>query len=123
MASTDGKVRLQYKTKSGVEYIWVQPVDAREILSAKDTMYTYADRVVKTPKAEVVEEKVNEFSSMKSKDLDAYVVENGIEIEGFSKMNLVQKREALVAFIAQPEVVSEPEVVKETEEDIGTDDL
>jgi len=110
------KVKIAYvKDKSKVIEVWA--IDAREIVESGEYEYVIAPAVTVNVQADI-----QVTSTMKTVELNEFVESEGLVIEGFGKMNIKEKREAVAFALTLPkavklEPVAEPEVDFETEVD------
>lgn len=104
-----GKVKIA--PVKGGEAIEVWSIDAKEILAGGEYVLVSEPTLTSETKKEVTS-----VQSMTSKKLDQLVEENGLVIEGFDKMNLPQKREAVALALSAPKAVEEVAPVEVVEE-------
>lgn len=107
--SANNENKIQIKPIGGKlsDAVWVYPIDAKEILAqgkhetVGKSLPGSADWLPKGEGGETEEDDLTEdkINSMITKDLFTLVKEQELEIDGFDKMNLAEKRKAVIAAI------------------------
>lgn len=107
--SANNENKIQIKPIGGKlsSAFWVYPIDAKEILAqgkhetVGKSLPGSADWLPENESGESEENELTEdkINSMVTKDLFELVKNQELEIEGFDKMNLAEKRKAVIAAI------------------------
>lgn len=132
-SNNENKIRIKPIGGKNSDAIWVYPVDAKEIVAqgtheivgkselgkADWLPEVESSKSVSTAKTdedsdELTEEKIN---SMNTKELEELVKTQELVIDGFSKMNLKNKREAVISALQETGDETDEDSDKNNDED------